>query len=700
MTGAHSLLSLDSQVRTTRILLVDGGDPDEGAALAGHLAAQGFVVDRLAGGEPALAALARRPADLVLLGVATAEGSGLDALRALRLRHGATALPILAVTAAEDIAEALAAGANDCLVRPVDLDLAVARIASLADRQIALERLRRSEQRIELVLRGTNDGIWDWDLETGEILLSPRWYELAGLEPEAGPTEPETWFARVHPEDLPGLRTQIARHIDGVSLSLQAEYRLRHRNNAWRWMLLRGVAARDAQGRARRLAGSQSDITDRKLTDPVTGLSNRLLFLDRVGQALARCERRPEDGFAVAVLSLDRFTKVQETLGPTAADTLIATVARRLLAHVRPMDSVARVGGDKLAILLDRIADPEQAARIIERCRMQIAAPVPVGGNQVPATATVGLALREPGHADADAVLRDAYAALAAALAGGNVVALHDASTQQAIRHRLALEVSLKHALACDRLALLQQPIYELGSGRCVGFEGLLRWRQEDGRLVLPGEFIGMAEETGLIVELGAHAIGLACRQAALWQQTGLPEDVTLSVNVSPRQVARPDFAERVIEIAREHGVPPARLRLEITESALSSQVEGLERKLASLKAAGFTLSLDDFGTGYSALALLPRLPLDVIKIDRGFVHGMLDDPAHAKIVEAIVRLSYGLGLQVVAEGIETEAQAAALTALGCQYGQGFLMAAPMPPELAVRALDRRYEFARPVAAD
>jgi diguanylate cyclase (GGDEF)-like protein/PAS domain S-box-containing protein len=553
--------------------------------------------------------------------------------------------------------------------------------------------VRQSEERLALVLRGTNDGIWDWNLESGEIVLSERWYELCGLEPQPGGTGTETWFDRVHPDDVAALRSAIAKHVDGVSLWLEAEYRLRHRNDTYRWMLLRGVAARDADGRARRLAGSQTDITDRKLTDPVTGLSNRVLFLDRVGQALARGHRRPTDGFAVAVISLDRFAEVQETLGPGAADALIAAVARRLLEHVRPMDTVSRVGGDKIAVLIDRVAEPAAGTAVVERCLAALAAPVLCGGESVSAAATVGIAFRHPDHIDADAVLRDAFAAQAAALASNRAYALHDANTQAAARSRLVMEAGLRAALSAGRLALYHQPIFDLATGYCTGFEALLRWRREDGDFVPPAEFIPLAERSGLILELGTHAIALACRQVAAWSRSGNFGDRTVSVNVSSKQLAQSDFAERTIAIARDAGVAPARIRLEITESAMIEDSDGLCRKLAVLRQAGFTLSLDDFGTGYSALWLLPRLPLDTLKIDRSFVQGMLTDPAHARIVEAIIRLGYGMGLGVVAEGIETSAQAAALAALGCAQGQGYLMARPMPAEEVVAVVDRAFPF-------
>jgi diguanylate cyclase (GGDEF)-like protein len=467
-------------------------------------------------------------------------------------------------------------------------------------------------------------------------------------------------------------------------------------------MLLRGVAARDADGRARRLAGSQTDITDRKLTDPVSGLSNRVLFLDRVSQALARCDRRPADGFAVAVISLDRFAEVQETLGPGAADALIAAVARRLLEHVRPMDTVSRVGGDKLAVLIDRVTEPKAGLTVVERCLAALAAPVVCAGEQVSPAATVGIAMRHPDHVDADAVLRDAFAAQAAAHAGNRAYALHDANAQAAARSRLVMEAGLRAALSAGRLALYHQPIFDLSSGHCVGFEALLRWRRDDGEFVPPAEFIPLAERSGLIVELGAYAIELACRQVAAWTRSGAFGDRTVSVNVSSKQLAQADFASRTIAIAREAGAPPSRVRLEITESAMVEDSEGLRRKLVELREAGFTLSLDDFGTGYSALWLLSRLPIDTVKIDRAFVHGMLSDPAHARIVEAIIRLGHGLGLTVVAEGIETSAQAAALAALGCAHGQGFLMAHPMPAEDVLAAAERSFPFkhVRAIAAE
>jgi diguanylate cyclase (GGDEF)-like protein/PAS domain S-box-containing protein len=677
------------------ILLVDDV-PDNRETLRRRLEKRGFTCEEAESGEACLAAIAANSYDLVLLDVKMPGISGLDTLESIRQQYDALALPVIMVTAHganDDVATALSCGANDYISKPINFPVALARILSLLERRAATERLRQSEERLALVLRGTNDGIWDWNLESGEIVLSERWYELCGLEPQAAATGAATWFDRVHPDDVAQLRSAIAKHVDGVSLWLEAEYRLRHRNDTYRWMLLRGVAARDADGRARRLAGSQTDITDRKLTDPVTGLSNRVLFLDRVSQALARGHRRPADGFAVAVISLDRFAEVQETLGPGAADALIAAVSRRLLEHVRPMDTVSRVGGDKIAVLIDRVAEPAAGTVVVERCLAALGAPVLCAGESVSAAATVGIAFRHPDHTDADAVLRDAFAAQAAALASNRAYALHDANTQAAARGRLVMEAGLRAALSADRLALYHQPIFDLATGRCVGFEALLRWRREDGDFVSPAEFIPLAERSGLIVELGTYAIAQACRQVAAWSRGGSFGDRTVAINVSSKQLAQADFARRTVAIAQDAGVSPARIRLEITESAMVEDSDGLRRKLAELRQAGFTLSLDDFGTGYSALWLLPRLPLDTVKIDRAFVQGMLTDPAHARIVEAIIRLGYGMGLTVVAEGIETSAQAAALAALGCAQGQGFLMAHPMPAEDVTGVLDRVFPF-------
>lgn len=677
------------------ILIVDDSAGSR-ESLRRRLQKHGFTCAEADSGEACLAAIAGATYDLVLLDVRMPGISGLDTLESIRRQYDSLALPVIMVTAHganDDIATALSTGANDYISKPINFPVALARILSLLERRAATERLRQSEERLALVLRGTNDGIWDWNLESGEIVLSERWYELCGLEPHAGATDTETWFDRVHPDDVAQLRSAIAKHVDGVSLWLEAEYRLRHRNDTYRWMLLRGVAARDVDGRARRLAGSQTDITDRKLTDPVTGLSNRVLFLDRVSQALARGHRRPGDGFAVAVVSLDRFAAVQETLGPGAADALIAAVARRVLEHVRPMDTVSRVGGDKIAILIDRVSDPAISMAVIERCLAALAAPVICAGESVAAAASVGIAFRHPDHADADALLRDAFAAQAAALASNRAYALHDANTQAAARGRLVMEVGLRAALSAGKLALYHQPIFDLATGNCVGSEALLRWRREDGDFVPPAEFIPLAERSGMIVEVGTFAIAQACQQVAAWSRSGSFGNRTVSVNVSSKQLAQPDFAARTIAIARNAGVAPARIRLEITESAMIEEPEGLCRKLVELRQAGFTLSLDDFGTGYSALWLLPRLQLDTIKVDRAFVKGMLTDPAHARIVEAIIRLGYGMGLTVVAEGIETSAQAAALAALGCGHGQGFLMAHPMPAEDVIAVVDRVFPF-------
>lgn len=437
-------------------------------------------------------------------------------------------------------------------------------------------------------------------------------------------------------------------------------------------VLATAIAARRAEDQARHDA----------MHDPLTGLPNRVLFRDRLAQALARSER---DGapLAVLLLDIDRFKLINDSLGHLVGDELLREVAPRLSGAVRTSDTVARLGGDEFAVLCEDLEDEREAQEMAERLGACFLRPFALGGEQQFATASVGLVVADS-HIEASELLRDADAAMYRAKeAGRGRYEVFDEGMRARAVARLQVENELRRALDREELQLFFQPIHDLRSGRIASCEALVRWNHPDRGLVGPDQFIPIAEESGLIVPLGAWVLQRACRQLARWRRSvDAAEDLRITINLSARQVTQPDIVDTVAEAIEEAGLDPRDIGLEITEHVLIEDAETTADTLRRLQRLGVRLVIDDFGTGYSSLSYLKRYPIEVLKIDRSFIDGIADDESgDLAIVTAIVRMASALGVDVIPEGVETEAQLDRLRELGCQYAQGFLLDRPLPPE-------------------
>ncbi|HEV7461929.1 MAG TPA: EAL domain-containing protein [Solirubrobacteraceae bacterium] len=416
------------------------------------------------------------------------------------------------------------------------------------------------------------------------------------------------------------------------------------------------------------------------LHDPLTGLPNRALFLDRLEQALARARRSPV-GIAVLFLDLDRFKVVNDSLGHEAGDRLLVDVAHRLRDVVRPGDTVARFGGDEFTILCD-VRGEHDAVLIAERVAAAVEAPFTLDDNEAFLTASLGIALTtEHEAARGEALIRDADAAMYRAKERGKSrYELFDSAMRARAVERLAVENELHRALDRGEFRVFYQPAVDLQTRETVGVEALVRWQHPERGLVGPDQFIALTEETGLIVPLGAWVLREACRQWRQWEQSGI-RIPRISVNLSTRQLGQPDLVDAVVDVLEETGMDPGQLWLEITESTVLEDTESALVTLEALKGKGVRISLDDFGTGYSSLALLKRLPVDELKVDRSFVMGLGRDPQDSPIVSTVIGLAEALGLAAIAEGVETAAQADELLRIGCRFAQGYYFARPQPPE-------------------
>ena len=686
--------------RTGSLLVVDDNEANRDA-LARRLRQRGYHVSVAQDGAEALALAETGPLDLVLLDVEMPGMDGLEVLGRLRARRSDTELPVIMVTArtgGADIVEAFRQGANDYVTKPVDFPVALARIRTHVSRKWAVEALRVSEERYALAVRGANDGLWDWNLVTNEVHWSPRWKAMLGYEESEIGATPEEWLARVHPDDLARVEQALAAHLERGSGHFESEHRIRHRNELYRWVLCRGAATRNTVGTATRMAGSLTDITDSKLADAATGLPNRLLFFDVVERAIRRGERRPGYVFALLVLGLDRFNVVQESLGPLSADRLVMEVARRLQSILRSTDAVtrdepdftlARTGGDEFNVLLDDMTDARDAVRVAERLCGALAEPFEVGGSRVFVTATTGIAVSTTGYDQAEAIFRDATLALNRARAGGtSAYEVFDPAMRARAVSRLRAESDLRQALETRAFEVHYQPIVALDRKRLAAFEALLRWRHPVRGLVEPAEFIPIAEDTGMILELGRFALAESCRQMAEWEaRFGAAAPGVMCVNVSSRQLGDATLVNDIAAILERTGLASSRLKLEITETALIRDVPGAHATVSGAQALGIAWSLDDFGTGYSSLSYLQQFQVDTIKVDRSFVSRLGTDEPGAELVRVIVALAHHFGMDVVAEGVETPEQFTLLQDLGCEYAQGYYLSKPVDAAAAERLI-------------
>jgi PAS domain S-box-containing protein len=581
-------------------------------------------------------------------------------------------------------------------------------------------QLAEREQLFRLISENAADMIALVDNAGNRLYNSPAYSKVLGYSPEELQTTSS--LEQVHPEDRQRV-LEAGEKARRTGRGQQLEYRMRHKDGSWRTLESTASAIRNPKGDIEQLVIVNRDVTERKRAeemlahnafhDGLTNLPNRALFLTRLQHALDMAKRHANYKFAVLFIDVDEFKVVNDSLGHPAGDELLIQIGQRLSKSLRREDTVARgssgdapgagdeslarIGGDEFTIVLDDIGDPSDAMRVAERIQSRLAVPFVIKRQEMVVSASIGIALSTTVRSAAEEVLRDAEIAMYRAKRSGKArCEVFDTAMYATAVQRLRLETDLRKGLERGELINHYQPIVWLESGAIAGFEALVRWRRPQG-LVLPGEFLPVACETGIINALNKVLLRQACAQLREWQrQFPAQPPLVMSVNISPPEFGRPELPAAIHSTLQDSGLQPDSLQLEVMETIAMGDAEAAD-VLHKFKALGVRLSIDDFGTGYSSLSRLQRLPVDSLKIDRSFIAGMEHDPEAREIVRIIIMLAHTLGLKVVAEGVETKEQAEQLMEQGCELAQGYFFARPAAPETIAELL--RQKLARAVTA-
>jgi len=588
-----------------------------------------------------------------------------------------------------------------------------------------LLRIRReladSNELFHLITENAADMIAVVDGEGRRLYNSPAYSTVLGYSPEELGTSLST--EQIHPADRPKVMEAAAK-ARSTGRGERLEYRMRHKDGTWRILESTANPITGSDGNSGSLVIVNRDITDRKRVeelvahnafhDGLTGLPNRLLFNDRLRQAMMRARRSKHERLAVLLVDVDEFKVVNDSLGHSAGDLLIVEIAHRLENCLDRMEArtfasadvqveernhgLARFGGDEFIVLLEDFSASTDAIRLAQGIQEMLAREFALGEHRIVVTASIGVALLSNAHLRPEDLTRDAELAMYRAKRTGRArCEVFDPEMHSAAIKRLKLETELRRGLEQGELLAYYQPIISLRTGKIAGFEALSRWQRPSG-MVMPADFIPVAEETGLIVPMNQQLMQDACRQGAVWQASfGCPSPLFMSMNITPKQFERTQLAEELRDIMERTGSNPANIHLEITETVTMQDADAAMNRLSQLKALGVHLSIDDFGTGFSSLSRLRRFPVDALKIDRVFISSMSEDRDSFEIVRVTIALAHSMGLCVVAEGTETPAQVAELKALGCEMAQGFLYSRPVSAEEALELLCRDYGQPKPL---
>jgi len=699
------------------VVLVVDDDMAQRLLMVETLLEDNLLVEEAADGQEALAAFERITPELVLMDVKMPRMDGFTACKAMRQLPAGRDVAIVLVTGLDDfdsIQQAFDAGATDFITKPVNWPLLTQRVRYLLRASAAFCGLRHSENRLALAQQIARLGNWDWDIEKDSLGWSEQMYKIFEVDPGEFVPSKEAILEAVHPDD----REMVKSEMDNILLgseNFSLDYRIIVKGNVCLTVYEQGEVVYDKQGKAVSVHGTLQDISERiraeeqisflAYYDSLTGLPNRQLFMEHVDLAL-HAARRSGAKMALLYIDLDRFKRINDTLGHDVGDQLLKKISTDLADCVRssdiiakadkpngPLVSLSRLGGDEFTVLLTGIAEEEHAGLVAKRVLQLLNQPMEINDQEVSLSASIGIALYPRDGDTVDLLLRSADVAMGHAKESGrNSFMFFSRQMNRRAQERLNIETDLKKALEKDELVLFYQPQINLQTGAISGFEALLRWQHPKHGLVPPTKFIPIAEESGLIVPVSNWVLREACRQNQQWIETGLAP-VRMGVNISSVQFAKQNLTGVVQEALRATGLDPKYLEVELTESAIMQNVGEVIETLNAMKSLGINLSVDDFGTGYSSMSYLKRFPLDTLKIDRSFIMDITIDENDAAIVKAIVALAKILGLKTISEGVETREQLDFLREQGCDEMQGFFISKAVSAKEAEQFLMKRGKF-------
>ena len=672
----------------------------------------GFIVVETDNGASALEMLAEVRPGVVMLDIVMPEMDGFAACTAIRATAIGAHIPIVMMTGLDDnesINRAFEAGATTFITKPLNLAILVHRLRYIVRTQGIEDELRESRARLAQAQRMARLGHWEWELQTGLVHCSEGLSEMVGLGSGERDVPHTDLLALIDEADRPRVSAALQSTVSERKPH-SIEYALTREDGTRLVIVQEGSAIEGDNGTVERVVGIAQDITDRRTAedrirnlanfDPVTGLPNRTFLIEILTQSLDAARRYGREA-AILVLDIDHFKRINDSLGHGAGDTVLQSVAQRLVRCVRGSDrvfsgedgragsgadlgagnTVSRLGGDEFVVVLGEVRRAEDSAAAARRIAEALAAPIVVGATEVRITASIGISVFPVDGNDVESLLKNADAAMFHAKEQGRDCSrFYTASLNERAVKRFSLETNLRKALERDEFIVYYQPKIDIASGRPSGMEALIRWRRPDGAIIPPGEFIPIAEETGLIVPIGDWVLRKACAQAMAWIMRGLGP-LRLSVNLSAAQFRQPRLVAGIAETITGTALAPEFLDLELTEGILVEDTANSIAILNALKALGVGVAIDDFGTGYSSLSYLKRFRLDALKIDRSFVRDLVTDADDGAIVKATIALAHSLRLQVIAEGVEVEAQLDVLRQLGCDEAQGYLFSPPLPAQ-------------------